>query len=97
MAGKIDLTRALAKPAKYMAATQRALQKTTPFVVSITPVDRGNARGHTLWDGQAIQCAYPYANRLMITGWSRQLPAGTGMPMILAQYRSLLAQEIKKI
>ena len=48
--------------------------------VSLTPIDKGNARRNTKLRGKDVIVAdYPYAERLD-TGWSKQAPKGMSEP-----------------
>lgn len=58
------------------ALSQASLAK----FVSLTPIDKGNARRNTKLRGKDVIVAdYPYAERLD-TGWSKQAPRGMSEP-----------------
>jgi hypothetical protein len=77
------------KESKFTSSLQQKLDKINqmpktvtkelfPFVVGITPIDKGNARAHTFYDNNTIIHAdYDYAERLLHRGWSKQLAANT--------------------
>ena len=48
-------------------------------LVSLTPIDSGNARRNTQLAGQTIQLNYPYAQKLD-EGYSKQAPSGMTRP-----------------
>jgi hypothetical protein len=77
------------KESKFTSTLQQRLDKIAkmpkvvtgelfPFVVSITPIDKGNAREHTRYNNDTtIHADYDYAERLLHQGWSKQLAANT--------------------
>ena len=69
-----------------------------PYVVELTPHDKGNARQHTTYDGNVtINADYDYAERLLHQGWSDQLAAGTFDNKVKEQVDQLVNNYIRKL
>jgi len=69
-----------------------------PYVVELTPHDKGNAREHTTYDGNVtINANYDYAERLLHQGWSDQLAAGTFDDKVKIRVDQLVNDYIRKL
>jgi hypothetical protein len=69
-----------------------------PFVVELTPHDKGNARDHTTYDGNnMIHADYDYAERLLHLGWSDQLAADTFDQRVEEKASQLINNYIRKL
>jgi len=69
-----------------------------PYVVELTPHDKGNAREHTTYDGNVtINANYDYAERLLHKGWSDQLAAGTFDDKVKIRVDQLVNDYIRKL
>lgn len=77
------------------AATPEAIAKEVfNYFVSVTPIDKGNARNKTKLSGDTIHANYPYATRLD-TGWSKQAKDGMSKPT-LEKLSQLVKNNLKR-
>lgn len=76
----IKLTDTITKDLEQKLGNLKGLHKEAhKEYVSLTPIDKGNARRKTTLQGNTIQANYPYADRLD-KGWSKQAPKGMTEP-----------------
>lgn len=82
-----------------LSGARGALTKTRKealrFAKDITPIDTGNARSKTTQKADKIVSAYPYAKRIMLEGWSKQLNAGEYVPRLKAFFQQRLKANMK--
>lgn len=69
---KDNISKEIAAKLKELDAVPREAIKE---FISLTPIDKGNARNHTKLQGHVINADYQYAKRLN-EGWSKQAPKG---------------------
>lgn len=76
---KIDNHLLKAKMANLLEVKKVVTPDIYKFFVEHTPIRSGNARNHTVLEGDEIVAAYPYAEKLD-EGYSPQAPAGMTKP-----------------
>jgi len=76
---KIDNHLLKAKLSRLMEVKKAVTPDIYKFFVEHTPIRSGNARSHTLLEGDEIVADYPYADRLD-HGYSPQAPEGMSKP-----------------
>lgn len=77
---KVEIKDTITRDLKDKLKTLKTLYKDShKEFVSLTPIDKGNARRKTKLQNNAIVADYPYAQRLD-EGWSKQAPKGMTEP-----------------
>jgi hypothetical protein len=79
-----------------LVAEKQAQESTLKFARSITPKLTGNARKNTNLKNEQIQSQYPYARRLLIEGWSKQLPPNQYIKRVREHFRQTLLRIIRQ-
>lgn len=91
MSGPIDKR---LKEIQAAARPEAIAKEVFDYFVSITPIDKGNARRRTKLQGDTIHANYPYATRLD-TGYSNQAKDGMSKPT-LKKLSDLVKNNLKR-
>jgi hypothetical protein len=82
------------KEIEKAAAPEAIAKEVFNYFVSITPIDKGNARNKTKLTGDTIHANYPYATRLD-NGYSNQAKDGMSKPT-LEKLSQLVKNNLKR-